>query len=427
MPFEEFDDKVKQAADHHHPAYDEQAWTKMEKLLDKHLPQEEKRKRRLIFFLLFFLLLGGGAWLLVSKPWQGNRKIADAKPESVQNSTAETSKTSPVGNIQKNPVEALPNNPVESDKENITEAEENKLPQTNRTAAYNKADKNPPVNLKNSLADKEDKKFVGRTKAKDARTPPDQRKGKPADIHDDNAKKNLNPTGVENVVSSSQPGTTNIVSPANQPVANENKPVSSLPKETTEEKKDEPKNIAVAKMDEPVKKETPLKKPTAKNKKANSFFFSLSAGPDMSFVSSGIAGTTKFLTGGGIGYIFNNRLTVRTGFYTARKIYTAAPDAYNPPASFWTYYPYLEKVDADCKVYEIPLSLSYSFGNKPKQNWFASAGISSLLMKKETYNYYYKYAPYAPTINKTWTIEDENKHYFSVLTLSGGYQKHIGK
>jgi hypothetical protein len=48
-------------------------------------------------------------------------------------------------------------------------------------------------------------------------------------------------------------------------------------------------------------------------------------------------------------------------------------------------------------------------------------------MKKETYNYYYKYTAGGPTVQRKWTIKDENKHYFSVLTLSGGYQKNIGK
>ena len=43
------------------------------------------------------------------------------------------------------------------------------------------------------------------------------------------------------------------------------------------------------------------------------------------------------------------------------------------------------------------------------------------------YNYYYKYSAGGPTIQKKRTILDENKHYFSVLTLSGGYQKNIGK
>jgi len=427
MQFEEFDDKVKQAAEHHHPAYDEKAWMKMEKLLDKHLPPEKEKKRRFIFFLLFFLLLGGSTWLLVSKPLQGSRKMAAAKPVSVQNSTAETGKTNPAEIIQKNPVEAVPNNSVEPVEKNVTDVAANKLPPTNRPVTYNKTDNNPPDNLKNSQAGKADITFAGRSNAKDVTAPPGQQKSKPADINNDDAKKNVNQTAVESLLSPSQPVTTNIVSQANQQVVNENKPVPSLTNTAVDEKKDDQKNTVIANTDEQRKKETSSKKATAKNKKNNSFFFSLSAGPDMSFVSSGKAGTTKLLAGGGLGYTFNNRFTVRTGFYTARKIYTAEPGAYNPPANFWTYYPYLEKVDADCKVYEIPLSLSYNFGNKPKQNWFASAGVSSLLMKKETYNYFYKYTPSAPTVTRKWTIENQNKHYFSVLTLSAGYQRRIGK
>jgi hypothetical protein len=48
-------------------------------------------------------------------------------------------------------------------------------------------------------------------------------------------------------------------------------------------------------------------------------------------------------------------------------------------------------------------------------------------MKRETYNYFYKYTASGPTVNRKYTINDQNKHYFSVLTLSGGYQKNIGK
>ena len=42
-------------------------------------------------------------------------------------------------------------------------------------------------------------------------------------------------------------------------------------------------------------------------------------------------------------------------------------------------------------------------------------------MKKETYNYQYK-TPSGQTYNYVTTINNENKHYFSVLSLSGGYQ-----
>ena len=59
MPFEEFDIKLKQAAEQHHPNYDEKAWTKMERLLNRELPQNEDRRRGFIFFLL-----KGIAWLV---------------------------------------------------------------------------------------------------------------------------------------------------------------------------------------------------------------------------------------------------------------------------------------------------------------------------------------------------------------------------
>ena len=39
MQFEKFDKKIREAADHHHPAYDDNAWDKMEKLLNKHMPE----------------------------------------------------------------------------------------------------------------------------------------------------------------------------------------------------------------------------------------------------------------------------------------------------------------------------------------------------------------------------------------------------
>ena len=39
------DDIIRDAVDKHHPAYNDKAWEKMEKKLDKHLPQKEGRRR----------------------------------------------------------------------------------------------------------------------------------------------------------------------------------------------------------------------------------------------------------------------------------------------------------------------------------------------------------------------------------------------
>src|SRR6478752_194607 len=67
MLFDNFDKKIKEAAEQHHPAYDENAWRKMENLLNQHLPKQRDGRR---FFLLAFTILfvGGGAFFLLSKP-----------------------------------------------------------------------------------------------------------------------------------------------------------------------------------------------------------------------------------------------------------------------------------------------------------------------------------------------------------------------
>jgi hypothetical protein len=160
----------------------------------------------------------------------------------------------------------------------------------------------------------------------------------------------------------------------------------------------------------------------SKQKKNNSFFFSVSTGPDISSVGNEY-GRTKLLGGIGLGYTINDRFTLRTGFYSARKIYSADKGDYKPDVAPPNYN-YLESVSANCKVYEIPLSLTYHFGRSEKQNFFASVGLSSYFMKKEDYDYLYKY-PGNVTYTHRYSFKNENNHYFSVAGISAGYQRKI--
>ncbi len=81
----------------------------------------------------------------------------------------------------------------------------------------------------------------------------------------------------------------------------------------------------------------------------------------------------------------------------------------------------MQKINADCNVFEIPLTLQYNFKQVKNHNWYGGMGFSSYLMKKEIYDYQYKGAS-----GQVWsykrTYKNENENYFSVLTLSGGYQ-----
>jgi hypothetical protein len=456
MQSEEFDHKIREAADHHHPAYDEKAWENMKKLLDKHLPQEKDGRRRIIFFLFFFLLIGGGAWLLISKPWKENKQEAQVQQsaapsvqqtlpdaQSEPGTSAKGSKTTgSVIDIQNKGEEDRKNSgpitPVQIPDKNLPQDILSKQQQTTTTAATG----NTKINRQQIVSDiskkvRPDNRIV--INSRHDKNTPDQVKvkntGKPAAEINDKIKPDNSI-----VISSGQDKSTvdpvkmNTVSPATDinPSNKKDEPVAGKDNlsvaGTTGQKVDKSDGIEVENKDTAaVTQESVVKKTKSKKNKRSSFFVTLSAGPDISFAGAGSTGKIKLLAGGGLGYTVKDRLTVRTGFYTGRKVYSAAPGDYHPPSDFWRYYPNLEKVDADCKVYEIPLSFSYNFGNSSKHNWFASAGLSSYLMKKETYNYFYKVTPTSPTIQRKWTLLDQNKHYFSVLTLSAGYQKNIGR
>jgi hypothetical protein len=415
MPFEDFDNRIKEAAEQHHPNYDEKAWAKMQKLLEQHLPQKDNR-RRIIFFLLFLLLAGGGAWLVISKPWQHSNPTlstantphknaaepaAGSANEVKERSTAGNSsadKTTIAGPVIENPV-------VADEKKDIVPVED---------AGNSKQKRNQEVivtvgNAKSSKH-KLDKRVPGKINKDDQLA---------IDVESaEKIKKDKNPPQKNAIVSSPE------ISNDKIPKSDNTKPQPGLPagNDVAQNKTIEPKKDIITEPSKTTDKKDIAKK--SSSKKSNSFFFSVSAGPDVSSVGFDNPGKVKLLAGAGFGYTFKDRWTIRTGFYTGRKVYSANPDEYKPSVPISTLYLY--NIAANCKVYEIPLTIAYNFSQAKKHSLFASVGLSSLIMKKETYDYEYKYNGGQPW-SYTKTISNENKHYFSVLTLSGGYQRKINK
>jgi hypothetical protein len=99
----------------------------------------------------------------------------------------------------------------------------------------------------------------------------------------------------------------------------------------------------------------------------DNLFFSASAGPDFSSVGFHSPGEIKLAYGAGVGYKISDKFSIRTGFYSARKVYTADPKDYDPPYNVAQYYPNLKYVYANCKVYEIPVMIDYSISNNKKR------------------------------------------------------------
>ncbi len=421
MQFEKFDNKVKEAADHHHPAYDERAWAKMEKLLNKHLPQKEDNRRRFLFFLLLFLSLAG-AGLIIAKPWKNNKTIVATEQTVQQKQTVNLPSDTEPGTEKTNNDNVVE---IKVDTKNSTETGSKKsvtdFPGISQPVVLN-GNKNSNQNISN------DKPVINQLEIKTKNVQPITTAGMQSRWQNNDTKDKTNDkeTTIPVAIATTSIPVNDVITTdkniSERVVADKATDANASPVAN------EPAKIAILKNEsELAEKNNDLNLPKNKNRKGNSFFFTLSAAPDVSFVSNDKLGTTKLMAGAGLGYTFNNRFTVRTGFYSGRKVYTASPDAYDPPANFYTYYPYLEKVDADCKVYEIPISLSYNFSKSAKQSLFATAGISSYLMKEETYNYTYKYTPSGPSYSRKRTLTNENRHLFSALILSGGYQRNLGK
>lgn len=404
------DKEIKAAADNHFPAYDDKAWEKMEVLLDKHLPQQKDDKRRIFFLLFLFLLfVGGGVYLLISHPWKSGKTYTDNKQSSIQH----IDQPKEITNKAKLHSDDL--NANISSKQNKNDKSKTDLNEDNSRTI--RLSRNQYIDAAQEMINKKLKKTNNKRTA--ILQPENNKTTGPGNKQEDNNKQ----------VISSYKKDIAYKDDLQKIAGNEKYNLNTEPEKGKNSLLLKP-GTDILKTDNISKDEkeiTPaLAKPAPAKKRSNSLFFSLSAGPDLSTVGTKEIGRITLSYGVSVGFTFRDKFTVRTGVFTSRKIYTASPDVYNPPPAFWTYYPNLKKVNADCNVIEIPFLLSYKFNSAKNHSYSLATGISTYLMKRETYEYYYTNSGGQPAYRK-YTYNDVNKHYFSVLTLAGGYQRKINK
>ena len=431
MQDDNLDDIIKEAADRHHPAYSDKAWEKMHELLDTHMP-EKKEKRRFLALWLLLLLIGGAAGFGIWKLNSNGHSVAGAKAgvdkvNSVSkvntvdkvntvNSDDKVDGDDKVNSVSKvnevNTVDKV--NSVNADSNNIGKT--NKVAQTNNLAAAN----NLSTNNKNLISADSNPLAINKTNRKkiSSKTSGGHR------ITASNGSTNMADVDREKEMTDNSKNFQTDVDANNK---------TSIAVSPTLKKQDV---VVAIKKDDSVATTVKINKTTniskdstavtkTKNTKTSKKFTSrfgitASAGTDLSYVKIGNLGKNTFLYGAGLSYDISSKFRVRTGFYASSKIYSADKYQYHPP-EYSMYYNDLTNIDADCRVYEIPLSLSYAFAKNKNHSFFTSAGLSSLIMKKESYDYYYKNAA-GQSYYKNRTLENENKHLFSELGLSVGYQ-----
>ncbi len=407
---EENDIRIREAANQYHPAYDDIAWVKMEQMLDEHLPQK-KTGRRKIFLLPLMLLLGGLILFIISD----NEKKPVSQSATKQNTEVFISPKPSSANSSELSVKTLPDN----------------------KPGYNKA---IPEKLKTDLQ-LQPLTLSPRTQIKKSTIPvsvsiiensrPNYKKnlqGTPVIVLKQQSTAEMNKGNAINKIDTTTNSINNESQKENTIIADKNESTTVTPKANTQttagaktEIKEEKPSMSKI---ENGQSETSKKKIKSRNGFQNNFAITLSAGPDASGVRVNNVGKLTMKYGAGLSYSILNQLAIRSGFYVSKKIYSAGPNDYHEAGG--SGYDYLKNVDANCTVYEIPINFDYSFGAVKNHNWFVSTGLSSYLMKKETYDYYYK-TPAGDSYNKNSTISNKNQHFFSVLNLSGGYQYSFNK
>jgi hypothetical protein len=144
--------KIKDAADQYHPAYDDNAWDKMELLLNEHLPVKDNERKKYLFILLVLLFLGGSFFALYEYNTSKNKVLKGGSSKNMTQTILLPEKKSYTNKADNN-----------SSKININSVEKN-IPESRLERENNNRPLSIPGN--NFTTDKKDKLIPGATEKK---------------------------------------------------------------------------------------------------------------------------------------------------------------------------------------------------------------------------------------------------------------------
>lgn len=150
-------------------------------------------------------------------------------------------------------------------------------------------------------------------------------------------------------------------------------------------------------------------------------YIGVTLGPDLNVAPSLNYGKVGFNAGVLAHYYFNSRWFITTGAVYSKKLYGATSKDYTAWANGSVPYD-LVKVNANCDVLDIPVNMNYTFLQVNNNTVSATLGLSNYFMLKEQYQYLYKSSP-------KWekTVENQNQHYLAILNVGALYQHPAGR
>ena len=155
------------------------------------------------------------------------------------------------------------------------------------------------------------------------------------------------------------------------------------------------------------------------NQRTNYFTFGLLLGRELSFVQPTTLANTNWKVGLNLGYRYNDKLALEFGAAYSIKDYSADGDSYTAPKGFWTRAIAPDATSGQCDILELTISQSYFFKGYQQRGFYASIGLTSYLMLREQYEYFYEIPD--PELRQAWQTRNDNKHWFGIGEVSIGY------
>lgn len=151
------------------------------------------------------------------------------------------------------------------------------------------------------------------------------------------------------------------------------------------------------------------------------------AGPAISKVKNSPFEKPGITAGVSVGYNINKRFAIEAGAFWSKKNYSTKYRYFDNSKTQWPSIRIIEEVQGSCDMIELPVTLRYNFKPTAKHNFFAAAGLSSWIMKKEDYSYNYT-TPNNPVQRSMYkSYFNSSRNWFSVLQLSAGWQRNVGR
>jgi hypothetical protein len=408
-PFNEIEEQMKHLAEGWEPSFDEQSWQHMEKMLDA---RDDRRRPIAWWIWLLPVLLGigiAGYFSLV----KNTPAVTAEQPLPVNNNIAQQKAADPsLNTVAGEPALSTDNTPPSTATTNGNNINGMTAPLLTATANKNTR----PRNSSSSSRNKSRSNFIFTQ----------------GDLFtENNVKRNRNLSDKPNASIALQAGemqdsTASSGSQQSTPQDYTKQQSADALQEpilaTVPDKETKPNDTdQVEKAILPLSTESSAEEKNKKDR-TSKFYFSMAVGAEANGVD--FPGLNKFSTRAGftLGYHITEKISIATGFFAGNKKYVAGKNDYKAkPGSYWSMVD-IKEVDANCRVFEIPLWLRYHFAAKGKIKPFASVGISSFIMDKEDYEYYYY--RFGNPYNSSHTYRG-NQHFFSVLRVAGGLEKKV--